>query len=262
MFDFFKHRRRNKLRTKSSEILLFKESNFVATEAYKLLRTNINFTLPDEGKCRVIGVTSAVRGEGKSTTAVNLAYVLSEAGKRVLLVDSDLRLPSIAKKLGIQSSPGLSDMLIRPTHDTEAILQMEKYESWFVLPAGSIPPNPSEMLGSMQMERYLSSLMGDYDFIIIDLPPVTVVSDALAIAPSLDGMIVVVRSDYSERRELNKCIRSLELSKVKILGIVMNAKREGGAGYSRYRYKKKSYYKHSYAPQESVENDGAVKEND
>ena len=253
MFEFFKRNKRNKIKSKSTEILLFKESNFVATEAYKLLRTNLMFALPDEGKCRVIGVASAVRGEGKSTTSVNLAYVLSEAGKRVLLIDADLRLPSIAKKLGISSIPGLSDMLIMPEHDASAIRQVADFERWSVLPAGSIPPNPSEMLGSSHMDKYLKELGKDYDFIVVDLPPVTIVSDALAIAPFLDGMVVVVRSNYSEGRELNKCIKLLELSKVKVLGVVMNAKRDGGAVYS--KYKKKAYYSRHYYGQDKSSDD-------
>lgn len=246
MLGFIKRRRRSKA-SSTAETLLFKESNFAATEAYKLLRTNIMFTLPDEGKCRVIGVTSAIRGEGKSTTAANLSYVLSEAGKKVLLVDSDLRLPSVAKKLEISGTPGLTEMLIKPEFDDSAIVKMDGRENWNVLPSGSIPPNPSEMLGSPQMQNYVNKLSESYDFIIVDLPPVTIVSDALAVSHLLDGMIVVVRSNYSERRELNRCIKSLELAKVKILGVVMNAKRESGVPYSRYKYGKKGYYRHEYS---------------
>lgn len=224
------------------ETLLWKNHNFAATEAYKLLRTNLLFTLPDESKCRVIGITSSTRGEGKSTTSINLSYVLSQAGKKVLLIDADLRLPSVAKKLEIPSKPGLSESLILPEFDTSAIQKAPEGE-WDVLTAGSIPPNPSELLGSEHMQRYVGGLAEQYDFIIVDLPPINIVSDALALSAVLDGMIVVVRNDYSEKRELNKCLRSMALSKVRILGVMMNAKRDGVPNYSRYRrYRRHNYY--------------------
>lgn len=245
MLDFLKRKKREDIEN-VSETLLYKESNFVANEAYKMLRTNISFTLPDTGKCRIIGITSAIRGEAKSTTSINLSYVLSQTGKRVLLLDADLRLPSIAKKMGIPGVPGLSDALVNSDGDTSAI-QTVKNENWHILSSGSIPPNPSEMLGSAQMTAYLKKLSESYDFIIVDLPPVNIVSDALTISPLLDGMIVVVRCNYSERRELNKCLKSLELAKVKVLGITMTAKRDGRPSYSRYKkYRRNGYYSNNY----------------
>ena len=245
MLDFLKRKKRDDIEN-VSETLLYKESNFVANEAYKMLRTNISFTLPDTGKCRIIGITSAIRGEAKSTTSINLSYVLSQTGKRVLLLDADLRLPSIAKKMGIPGVPGLSDALVNSDGDTSAI-QTVKNENWHILTSGSIPPNPSEMLGSAQMTAYLKKLSESYDFIIVDLPPVNIVSDALTISPLLDGMIVVVRCNYSERRELNKCLKSLELAKVKVLGITMTAKRDGRPSYSRYKkYRRNGYYSNNY----------------
>ena len=120
---------------------------------------------------------------------------------------------------------------------------------WHILPSGDIPPNPTEMLGSPKMTALVKMLSEDYDFIIFDLPPVNIVSDALVISPLLGGMLVVVREAYSERRELRECTRQLELSNVKVLGFVVNVSRGDGGGYGRYkknRYKYASkYYKRS-----------------
>ncbi len=220
---------------------LHKNLEFTATEQYKLIRANLEFTLPVDGRCPVIGVTSSMRGEGKSTTAVNLSYVLAEKGSKVLLIDGDLRIPSVAKKLGIESTPGLSDLL----KGRGAQLSEFKtclLENWFVLPAGEIPPNPSELLGSSRMENILNTLREAFDYIIIDLPPVNIVSDAIAISNFITGMVVVIREEYTEKKDLERCIRQLKLSNVNVLGTVLNAAKSGGGSYG--KYKKYRYYKY------------------
>ena len=127
---------------------LHKNLEFTATEQYKLLRTNIEFTLPQEDKCRVVGVTSSMRGEGKSTTAINLSYVLAEKGKKVLLIDGDLRIPSIAKKMDIQRTPGLTNMIIGGNYEDIENYRVGDLDKWYIIPAGDLPPNPSELLAS------------------------------------------------------------------------------------------------------------------
>ena len=235
MFEFLKTRKKKE--TPPVETLLHKELGFAATEAYKLLRINLLFSLPDNGKCRVVGVTSSIRGEGKSTTSVNLSYALAMLGKRVLLLDGDLRLPSVASKLGIPGEPGLSEMVIKLGGKQNHVRVMPENDNWHVLVAGSIPPNPSEMLASAEMKEIIGELSADYDFIIVDLPPVNIVSDALIASEYLDGIIVVVRQDYSKRREVTKCVKQLELADAKVLGFVMGAISE-----SLGTYKKKSEY--------------------
>ena len=128
--------------------------SFAAAEAYKLLRTNLLFSLPDK-PCRIIGVTSSVRGEGKSTTSVNLAFTFAQTGKRVLLIDADMRLPSIATKLDMHGTPGLSNLLAGLNSERHCIRKSENFDNWFILPAGDIPPNPSELLGSERMHSML-----------------------------------------------------------------------------------------------------------
>ena len=231
---------------------LHKNLEFTATEQYKLLRTNLDFTVPVGTKCPVIGVTSSIRGEGKSTTAVNLSYVLAEKGSRVLLIDGDLRIPSVAKKMEIQGSPGLTDVLMGKSSQSLEDFKSELLDTWYIMPAGEIPPNPSELLGSKRMEATLAMLKEEFDYIVIDLPPVNIVSDALSIASLITGMIVVVREDYTEKKELERCFRQLKLSNVNVLGFVMNEAKSGGGSYSRYRkyryYKYyRYYYKHDYS---------------
>ena len=231
---------------------LHKNLEFTAIEQYKILRTNLDFTLPEDVKCPIIGVTSSMRGEGKSTTAVNLSYVLAEKGSPVLLIDGDLRIPSIAKKMRIDSSPGLTDLLMgHGAHMPD--FRSALLENWFILPSGDIPPNPSELLGSRRMEYILNSLRESFEYIIIDLPPVNIVSDALSIASLITGMVVVVREDYTEKKELERCFRQLQLSNVNVLGCILNESKNDGGSYKKYR--KHKYYKYYKYYQSSAKSD-------
>ncbi len=226
----------------ANEKTLHKNLEFTATEQYKLLRTNLGFTLPEDVKCPIIGVTSSMRGEGKSTTAVNLSYVLAEDGKRVLLIDGDLRIPSVAKKMKIKSTPGLTDLFKGKDSIPLGTFKAEGYNNWYIIPSGELPPNPSELLGSRRMEKLLETLEEAFDYIIIDLPPINIVSDGLAVSKFITGMIVVVREDYTEKKELEGCLRQLKLSNVKVLGCVMNETKNGKGSYGKGKYKK--YYKY------------------
>ncbi|MBR0112661.1 MAG: CpsD/CapB family tyrosine-protein kinase [Clostridia bacterium] len=213
--------------------------NFAAAEAYKMLRTNIFFSLPDDKKCHIIGVTSSVRGEGKSTTAINLSYSLAEAGKKVLLIDADMRLPSIAKKMEIPNDLGLSDILVNAGDKVGiSIHKTLVHENWHIITSGSIPPNPSELLGSGRMKKLVGALSEKYDFIVVDLPPVTVVTDATILSPVLDGIAVVVKENSTDKRALNECVRLLKMSEAKILGFIMTSVKEDNATYRKYG----SYY--------------------
>ena len=237
-----------------SQRTLHKNLEFTATEQYKLIRANLDFTLPENEKCPVIGVTSSMRGEGKSTTAVNLAYVFAEKGSKVLLIDGDLRIPSVAKKLDIESTPGLADLL-RTKEPQIDNLKTYLLDNWYVLPSGDIPPNPSELLGSRRMEKLLNKLRESFDYIIVDLPPVNIVSDAISISDFISGMIVVIREEHTEKKELERCFRQLKLSNVNILGCVMNETNSGSGSYG--KYKKYKYYKYyRYYTSTSGDNQG------
>ena len=248
---FFSHKKRksSSFTAGESKKTLHKNLEFTAREQYKLLRTNLGFTLPEGQKCPIIGVTSSMRGEGKSTTSVNLSYVLAENRKKVLLIDGDLRIPSVAKKMDIPSSPGLTDLLMGYDPGDFSEFQSDVSDRWYILPAGDLPPNPSELLGSRRMRVLLQALAERFDYIVIDLPPVNIVSDALALSNIISGMIVVVREDYTEKKELERCFRQLRLSNVKVLGCVMNESKSGTGAYGR-KYK---YYRYSTYESEGTE---------
>ena len=244
LFNFMKKKEAPSFVANSIRKTLHKNLNFTALEQYKLLRTNLEFVLPQENQCPVIGITSSTRGEGKSTTAINLSYVLSEKGSSVLLIDGDLRLPSVAKKLEITQDFGLTDLLRGKTPKKEEF-QTLLTENWYILTSGKIPPNPSELLGSRKMESVLSELRKMFDYIVVDLPPVNIVSDALSISGLITGIIVVIREEYTEKKELERCFRQLKLSNVNVLGCVINGAKSGAGGYGKYRrYRYYRYYKY------------------
>lgn len=219
---------------KEQRAMLGEQLSFAASEAYKLLRANLTFSLPDEQNCRVVGITSAMRGEGKSTTAINLAYTIAETGKHVLLVEADMRRPNLARRLGIDAAPGLSNLLAGLCQEKDVVQDVGLLENMKVITSGDIPPNPSELLGSERMGSVLDALTQDFDFIIFDLPPVNAVSDGLVVSKLIQGMIVVVRQDYSSRQDLAALLRQLEYLHIKVLGFVMTHSVTSGGRYGRY----------------------------
>ena len=213
------------------------ELDFASREAYKLLRTNISFAFPDQDGGKVIGICSACPQEGKSTTTTNLAFSLAEANNKVLLIDGDMRRPSIYNIVGIEKEPGLSDMLSGKSGvcEVHGVLQ----ENLSVLVSGHIPPNPSELIGSRKMEALFEEYKKQYDYILIDLPPVLSVSDPVAVSKYLSGMIIVVRHDKTGRRDLAETMRQLEYANTKILGFVYN---RIGESSKKKKYKRNSKY--------------------
>ena len=219
--------------------------SFAASEAYKLLRTKLQFSFADENDCHIIGLSSALSGEGKSLTAVNLAYTLSQLDKKVLLVDCDMRRPTLAEKLRISKFPGLSNYLTRQCH-LDVLIQpcaLKNGENVFhVITAGQNPPNPVELLSSERMKEALNLARKEYDYVILDLPPVGEVTDAMAIAKETDGILLLVRQNYCDRNALSDAARQFDFIQAKTLGVVFNATQEtGGNGYYKKYYKR--YYK-------------------
>lgn len=209
--------------------------NFAASEAYKLLRTNIIFSFPEEGKCHILGVTSSVQDEGKSSTTCNLAYALSEAGKKVLLLEADLRRPTIGSKLNVRRIPGITNLLVSREDFRGMVQRCSNAPNMDILTAGDIPPNPSELLGSSKMAELLEALSQEYEYIVVDLPPVTAVSDALAISPLLHGVIVVTKEGVSQKKGVEEALRQLKQAGARILGFVYRA--EGDAAQKKYQGK-------------------------
>lgn len=246
---------KNEEATKQNVPLIGGDISFSALESYKLLRTKLQFSFAGEDGCRVIGITSALSGEGKSLTSINLAYSLSELGKRVILIDADMRRPTLAKKLPIQKEPGLSSCLTGQ-RDLNNLLQncgIQGNEKAFrVIAAGQNPPNPVELLSSNRMDVVIDTLRKHYDYIIFDLPPVTEVSDVLAVANKLDGVLLVVRQNICNRLALHATLRQLAFVNAKVLGVVFNGINDEPRGYLKkyysryYRRSYGSYYGHAY----------------
>lgn len=217
--------------------------DFASAEAYNLLRTNIMFSLPGKKNCgKLMGVSSPNPQDGKSFTSINLSYSLAKDGQRVLLIDGDMRRPSIARVLSMPCAPGLSNLLIGG--ERESIVHTGVLnENLDVVFAGDIPPNPSELIGSEKMKELLDEFAADYDFVIVDLPPVNAVADPLIISKLLDGIVLVIRHNYTKKKNIREAVRQLKFAEVNILGFVYNGFSRG-SGY----YKKGGrYYKHYYS---------------
>lgn len=208
-----------------------RELSAVASEEYKRLRTKLQFSFTEEASSHVIGVSSPVGGAGKSLAAVNLAYSLSQLGKDGIVLDCDMRNPALAEKLNLQRSPGLSDLLTGQC-DQEQVIQrcglQEEEDAFRVVTAGQTPPNPIELLSSERMGSLLKCLRDRYDYVILDLPPVAEVSDALAVAGDTDGFLLVVRQDHCSSTVLEDAVGQLEFVNAKILGLVYSGAAEPG----------------------------------
>lgn len=206
-------------------------------ESFRALRTNLSFlNVGDHGRTFVI--TSSVESEGKSTTAANLAISLADSGARVLLVDADLRRPKVAHYMGIEGAVGLTDVLIGRAELLD-VVQPWGRGSLFVLPAGKIPPNPSELLGSRAMLDLISLFAREFDAVIFDAPPLLPVTDAAVLAKSVGGAIVVVAAGKTHRAQLRGALVALENVGAPVSGIVLTMLPTRGPdayGYGRYGY--------------------------
>ncbi|MDJ0323905.1 polysaccharide biosynthesis tyrosine autokinase [Cryobacterium sp. PH31-AA6] len=206
-------------------------------ESFRSLRTNLQF-VNIEGGPRSFVVTSSVPGEGKSTTSANLAIALAETGARVALIDGDLRLPRVAEYMGIEGGVGLTDVLIGRAELAD-VLQKWGKNKLFVLPSGRVPPNPSELLGSAAMARTLAALTSEFDVVLIDAPPLLLVTDAAVLSKLCGGAIMVVASGRTKRNELASAVKSLERAGSRLVGIVITMLPTRGPdsyGYGQYSY--------------------------
>ena len=207
-----------------------KDLDFASIEAYNLLRTNLTFSMPDSLSGKVVGVTSPCPEDGKSTTSINLSYVLAEAGNKVLLVDADMRRPSLAKSVDLPMIPGLSNYLVENVEN--AVHTGVFHENLSIMLSGEIPPNPSELIGSERMKHFVEELREKYDYVVFDLPPVNAVSDPLIMSKNIDGMILVVRHRHTRHGDVSEAVRQLDLVGAKLLGFVYNGVYKTKRSYS------------------------------
>ena len=250
--------------------LLNKHTPFDITEAYKATRTNIMFSIKNATGCRFIIVSSANPGEGKSTTCANLAIAFAQMGDRVLIIDADLRKPRVHKYFDVKNKKGLSNIL-GGFETFENCVNHKEDTGLDIITAGNIPPNPAELLGSGEMDNFLETLAGRYDYVFIDTPPINVVTDASILSKKVSGIILVVRHNITNKEAVERSIKTLEFAGAKILGFIFNSverreyegrytyrsyrrgyrrygyKKYGKYGYSKYGYNKYGYSKYGYS---------------
>ena len=232
------------------ELSVLKKPGAAISEAYRALRTSVLLSTAERPP-QVLLVTSAQPSEGKTSTALNLSITLAQKGSRVLIIDSDLRRPGIAKALNLRNENGLAEILtgVREFNETQ-LQKVEGLDTLFLLPAGPYPPNPAELLCSMKMEILLKQLRERFDHIVLDSPPVLPITDATILSGLVDGIVLVVECEGTTRAALSRACRVIEHSGGKILGTVLNkvdARRDGYYGYRYYHgyysYQYKAYYR-------------------
>lgn len=232
-----------KEKRQQASFLLTKKSPLEMVESYAKLRMNMLYTLVEK-EHNVIAVTSPVSGEGKTTIASNLAISCAMGGKNVLLIDGDMRRACLQEMFQYDANrQGLSDILVGNISWQQAVLDTE-FESLHILPAGQLPPNPAELLGSARMKDLFNRLEQVYELIILDLPPVNVVADPLAVSADVAGCLFVTRQNYTDHRDLRKALIAAEMTGMEVLGFIFYG--ENLTTGSQYGYYGKKYYQKYY----------------
>lgn len=202
--------------------VLSEQAPFHIAEAYRSLRTNLCYAVPAHDKGVVFGLTSARNGEGKTLTAVNLAISFAGLSKKVLLMEADMRMPTLRHAFGYHAEIGLSDLLVGiETDHSMCVLPVEGQQNLYVMPVGAIPPNPQELLASEAMQLLLQDLREEYDVILLDLPPVGVVADASVIAEGVDRYLMVARANFSDVAAIGRTLCEMEKTSMRAAGFIL-----------------------------------------
>ena len=231
-----------------TKVILNDNTDFSIVEAYKSTRTNLEYALAAEEGCKKIIFTSAMPSEGKTTSCINTAITFALAGAKIVLIDADLRKPKVHMCLELENATGFSNYLAGFAELDDVIQHCKN--GLDVITSGQIPPNPSELLVSPRMEKALLKLSEKYDYVILDAPPVNIVSDAVSMSKFVTGVAVVVKEDFTTHDALKKALSSLEFANAKILGFILNdvmASRGYYSKYYKYRYRYKYNYRYKYS---------------
>jgi succinoglycan biosynthesis transport protein ExoP len=228
------------MKPESPALISYVRPNSEAAEAYRALRTAILLSGLGEPP-RTILVTSPFPQEGKTTISANIALVLAQRGSRVLLVDADLRRPGLEKMLGLKSNGGLSTLLSGVDKIEDVVVRFSKVPQLWILPAGPVPPQPAELLGSEQMNKYIARWREEFEHVIIDTPPCLSVTDATLLSSSVDRVLLVARSGQTQKPALRRACDLLFQVNAKGMGIVLNAFDMRVDSYYYGQYAKKYY---------------------
>jgi capsular exopolysaccharide synthesis family protein len=220
-----------------NDMILLKNPKSHAAEAFRTLRTNIQFSSLDD-EIKTIVVTSTQPGEGKSTVISNLAVTMAQSGKKVLLIDCDLRKPTIHKKLGLSNQDGLTSLLAKEKK-LEEVVQTTNVNNFYVLTSGPIPPNPAELLGSKRMKTFIAEIKEYFDAVLFDAPPVLAVTDAQILSTLCDGVMLVAAYGQAEKQGVLRAKEAINKVGGKILGAVINKIPSNSKSYYYYNYEYK-----------------------
>lgn len=224
--------RRDEQLHRTRSMYTYLEPRSDVSEMYQIIRANLSFSQIDR-ETQIVVVTSATKGEGKSVTASNLAIASAQAGVKTLLIDGDLRMPVLHRRLGLSNLHGLTTTLLK-TEVLENCVQTTALSKLDVLTTGPLPPNPTEVLNSRAMEELLGYLRQSYEFIVIDAPPLLLVSDAQILVSRCDGVILVVGAGVVKRSAALKAKEHLQNAKAHILGVVFNGTKQKSRDYYQY----------------------------
>lgn len=222
--------------------ILCSESSFAVKEAYNAIRTNLLFTQTGE-KCPVFVVTSPTANNGKTINSINLAVSFAQMGKRTLLIDSDMRNPTIHRMFSIPVKNGLSEILAGLTDNIS--VSKTDVENLSVLTAGKIPPNPAELLSSARMDKLLDFVKEHYDCVFIDTPPINLVTDSTVFAQKVTGYILIVKTDTTNTHDVRNSVSNLQQIDANILGFIINDVNSEKKKY--YSYYRKYNYNYGYS---------------
>lgn len=246
-----KKKKKQDFNVEARKLLTDERIPFNVKESYKSIRTNVMFALGTSGK-KSIAVSSINPGEGKSTTAANIAIAFSQTGSKVLLIDADMRKPVQQNTFKVKNSEGLSTLIIGESTLDESI-RKEVAAHLDLLPSGPIPPNPSELLASEQFAALMEGFEKEYDYVVLDTPPIHVVTDAMAMKDVISGILLVLRHGVTRNQEVFECMRRIDFADASLLGFVLNdipqktgfnyyRRKHGGYGYGGYYGGYEDYY--------------------